>query len=114
MVSAQLLHAPASAERARAFFGMTDPLILKAIWYHNTGCAPMDLLMKLLFVADCIEPNRRAFPALTKIRELSTRDLNAAVLEVYQSKLDYIRIKGYDEHPDTARAMAAFGKNVSE
>ena len=106
-VSAQLLHAPASAERARAFFGMTDPLIGKAIWHHNTGCVPMDLLSKLLFVADCIEPNRRIFPALSEIRRLSALDLDAAVLEVFQSKLDYIRLKGYPEHPDTARAFAA-------
>jgi len=67
----------------------------------------MDLLSKLLFVADCIEPNRRIFPALSEIRRLSALDLDAAVLEVFQSKLDYIRLKGYPEHPDTARAFAA-------
>lgn len=112
--SVQLLHAPASAERARAFFGMTDPFILRAIWYHNTGCTPMDILLKLLFVADCIEPNRRMFPALSTIRELSMRDLDAAVLKIYQTKLDYIHLKGYSEHPDTARAMIAHMKSVSE
>jgi HD superfamily phosphohydrolase YqeK len=68
----------------------------------------MDLLTKLLFVADCIELNRKAFPALLRIRELAKRDLDAAVVEVFQSKLDYIRSKGYTEHPDTARALSAF------
>lgn len=105
-----LLHAPASAERARAFYGVTDPEILRAIWYHNTGCTPMSLLAELLFVADFTEPSRRMFPALGTIRRLAMIDLRAAVREVYETKLEYMHAKGIEAHPDTANVLAAFSR----
>lgn len=115
--STALLHAPASAAMARAVYGVTDPEILHAIRYHNTGSVPMSLLDKLLCVADMTEPGRKDFaeePGIEALRALSMRDLDEAVRQTFQRKLLHIQIRGQQAHPDTAAALAALEKEAME
>ncbi len=103
----ELLHAPASAAMARAVYGVTDPEVLRAVWYHNTGRPGMTLLDKLLCLADMTEPNRKPEPAVDAIRALSEKDLDAAVLAMLRRKLELVLERGREAHPDTAAALAA-------
>ncbi len=106
----ELLHAPASAAMARAVYGVTDPEILRAIWYHNTTRIGMSQLDKLLCLADMIEPSRKPQPWLPNLRLLAMQDLDAALLEMLRRKLAFIQLRGKDAHPDTAASLAAIDK----
>lgn len=105
--STALLHAPVGAAMARAEYGVTDPDVLHAIRYHNTGCVPMRLLDKLLYLADMTEPSRRSLPWLEALRAQMLEDLDGALVQAMRHKLDYILARGGDVHPDTSSALEA-------
>jgi len=52
-----LRHGPASAARAAAE-GETDRGILDAVRYHSVGWADWDMVGRVLYCADCLEPGR--------------------------------------------------------
>ena len=56
-----------------ARFGEPEAVCM-AIYWHTTGKADMDLLSKVLYLADYIEPSRR-LPGLSKLRKLAYEDL---------------------------------------
>lgn len=106
--TAALLHAPAGAAMARAIYGVTDPEILHAIRYHNTGTTYMGILDRLLFVADMSEPGRKDFDWMEPLRALAVEDLDEAVREAMRIQLRHIENGGKKLlHPDTAAALAA-------
>ncbi len=112
--SVALLHAPASMAMARAVYGVTDPEILRAIRYHNTGHAPMEMLDKLLFVADMIEPGRKEYPWTEGLRRMAQEDLDAAVLAVMRLKLEHLARQGKAAHPDTDAAAEALSIEMKD
>jgi len=105
MESRELLHAPVSAQVARAVYGVTDPDVLRAIWYHNTGAIPMHTLDKLLCVADMTEPSRRTNEKISRLRKLAMSDLDEAARETLRLKLAHVRQQGRRAHPDTEAAI---------
>lgn len=110
----ELLHAVAGMAMARSVYGVTDPDILHAIRYHNTGCAQMGILDRMLYVADMCEPGRPNRPWMKRLRLLSMEDLDEATRFALQIKLDNIQKWGQDAHPDTAAALAAMEKIIGE
>lgn len=105
-----LLHAPASAALARQLYGVTDPEILDAIWYHNTGSTHMGMLSKLLYLADMTEPCRHGYPWLKGLRQQSYINVDAAVQRAMSITLQSLTSRGKPAHPDTAAAYAAIGR----
>ena len=75
--SENLLHGPVGAVVAEREFGVRDPNVLSAIRCHTTGKVGMLPLDMIVYLADKIEPSRRSYPALEKVRELAQSD-NAA------------------------------------
>lgn len=59
---AELRHGPASAARAKAE-GETDRGVLDAVRYHSVGLAEWDMVGRVLYCADFLEPGRRALGA---------------------------------------------------
>ena len=57
---------------------ITDEEILTAIRLHTTGAAEMNLLDKIIYVADYIEPGRN-FPGVEDARVIAFSDLDQAV-----------------------------------
>lgn len=53
-----LRHGPASAERARAD-GESDRGVLDAVRYHSIGYAEWDMVGRILYCADYLEPGRK-------------------------------------------------------
>ncbi|MBO4941424.1 MAG: bis(5'-nucleosyl)-tetraphosphatase (symmetrical) YqeK [Clostridia bacterium] len=77
--SRPLIHGPVAEYMARGKFGINDEDVLNAIRYHSTGRVGMSLLEKIIFVADFTEP-RRLYQDSKEVRELSRKDLDAAML----------------------------------
>ena len=85
-----LLHAKAGMVLAEENYGVTDPEILHAIKVHTTGEPSMNMLDKIIYVADYIEPLRCEAPRLDVIRQIAFSDLNQCVAEILYDTLHYL------------------------
>lgn len=90
-----LLHAKAGACLAEEKYEVRNkPEVVNAIRYHTTGRENMELLEKIVFVADYIEPGRRHAPNLPEIRRLAFENLDAAVLRILEDTLKHLKKSG--------------------
>ncbi len=64
-----LLHAKAGYILSKTKYGVEDEKIRHAILVHTTGCPAMNLLDKILFIADYIEPGIEKQANLQQIRK---------------------------------------------
>ena len=71
------LHALTGSMVAERIFGENEAVV-SAICSHTTGKANMDLLQKIIYVADYVEPNRD-FSGVEALRELAFRDIDLAL-----------------------------------
>jgi predicted HD superfamily hydrolase involved in NAD metabolism len=102
----RLLHAPVGAEMLRSEWGITDEEVLDAVRYHVSGAPVMSPLVKVIFVADKIEPARdRHYGGLGLIRAIARTDLDEAVLKLYAWRMSTLVEAGQrvDEQLVTAR-----------
>ena len=93
-----LLHAWLGAELARTEYGIYDTDILDAIRFHTFGSRKMNLLAKIIFVADCIEPDND-FDGVEEIRSKAYNDIDEAIILTFDFTLRYIISKGELIHP---------------
>ncbi len=106
-----VLHAPLSAELARADFGVTDPEVLSAIAKHTLGAGEMSVLDCVLYLADGLEPGRD-YPERAPLTEMAGRDLPGAMRATIESSLRYLSSKHLPLAPQTAAAMRTFGAHT--
>lgn len=92
--SRALLHAAAGCCLARTRFGVLDPDVLNAIRWHTTGKAGMTNLDKVIYLADMIEPNRRVFPDIERIRAAAKRNLDEAMGIAARRTVEYVKARG--------------------
>lgn len=110
-----LLHAKLGAYYAESRFDITDPGILSAILFHTTGRPDMDLLEKIIFVADYIEPNRDRAKNLSELRSLAFKDLDRAVLRIAEDTMTFISLKdGVSMDPKTAEVVEYYKKLLNK
>lgn len=88
-----LIHAYLGAHLARVEYGVEDEEIIAAIYYHTTGEDDMELLTKIIYVADTIEPNRTQVGVDT-LRELAFKDLDATLIKCIDATVRHIINKG--------------------
>ncbi len=100
----RLLHAYVGAHLAKEEFGVADPEIFDAIYYHTTGKRDMSLLCKIIFLADMIEPGRRNLEFLDEIRRMAYIDLDRAIIMEFDSTIAYVIKMERLLHPDTIKA----------
>lgn len=103
--SSALLHSVVGAKVAEERYGMTDPSVLEAIRYHNTGCAGMSRLAMCVCLADSIEPLRKSYPLLDKVRSLSEQSLERALLLSLEGTAEYVTSRGKYLHPRTQETI---------
>lgn len=96
----RLLHGPLGACMAQSEFDIYDPEVLDAIRYHTTGKANMSLLSKIVYIADYIEPGRD-FEGVDQLRELTCRDMDAAIIQGIDFTICDLVEQGKTIHPDT-------------
>jgi len=108
-----VLHAPLSAQLARAQFGVDDEEILSAISKHTLGCGEMSALDCVLYLADALEPGRD-FPERAGLAALAQHDLRQAMRATIGSTLRYLTQRRLPVAPQTAAAMQRFGISPME
>ena len=86
-----LIHAKLGAVLAKKEYDINDEEILHAISVHTTGAPRMNLLDKIIFVADYIEPNRNKAKNLGKIRALAFENLDVCMLSILEDTLLYLK-----------------------
>ena len=98
------LHALTGSLVAERLFGENDAVV-QAVRHHTTGKADMNLLEKIIYVADYMEPNRN-FPGVETLRELAFSDLDAAVKMGLTMTLELLKQQGKAVSPESLEALA--------
>lgn len=98
------LHALTGSLVAERLFGENESVV-QAIRYHTTGKANMNLLEKIIYVADYMEPNRD-FPGVEQLRELAFLDLDAALKLGLTMTLNLLNQRGSEVSPESREALA--------
>ena len=96
------LHGKTAAAIAKDVYGAPDDVV-HAIAYHTTGCAQMNLLDKIVYMADYIEENR-TFEGVKTARKLAARSLDQALLYGMNASLRELVQRGKLIQLDTVRA----------
>lgn len=98
---------------AVAFFevGICDENILEAIRFHTTGRHGMSRLLKIIYLADCIEPSRN-YPGVDELREISRTSLDAACLASIDKTIKFLISKRAEVHTDTLEARNSLIRGV--
>lgn len=79
-------------------YGIEDFEILNAIKYHTTGKANMNLLEKIIYIADYIEPTRKYFKGLDKARYLAYKNIDKAMEYILENTIKFNEEKGREIH----------------
>ncbi|MCK0471626.1 bis(5'-nucleosyl)-tetraphosphatase (symmetrical) YqeK [Halalkalibacter sp. APA_J-10(15)] len=106
----ELLHAPCGAYYVKEEQGITDEDVLNAIRYHTTGRVGMNLLEKVVFLADYIEPNRQ-FPGVDVVREIAKVDLEGAIIQALENTIVFLMTRRQLIYPET---MATYNDLITK
>ena len=101
-VSPELLHAKMGAFFAKYEYGVSDPVILKAILKHCTGDVDMTPLELSVFTADFCEPFRDHRPigrTLHSIRMMGYEDLTKAAWMATDCTIQYLKTMEWSIDP---------------
>ena len=98
------LHALTGSLVAQRVFGENDAVV-DAIRCHTTGKADMNLLQKIIYVADYVEPNRD-FPGVDQLRHLAYTDITKALKLGLQNTLDLLHQQEREISPESQEALA--------
>ena len=98
------LHALTGSLVAERIFG-ENPRVVAAIRSHTTGKANMNVLEKIIYIADYMEPNRD-FPGVEELRELAYTDLDKALRWGLENTLAMLKQQGSQVSPASQEALA--------
>lgn len=91
----ELWHGPAAAARAKAE-GETDRGVLDAVRYHSLGLAEWDMVGRVLYCADYLEPGRTFDEAArAELAALFPRDVAGVLRAVARARLTYLARSGW-------------------
>jgi HD superfamily phosphohydrolase YqeK len=100
---AELRHGPASAARAKAE-GETDRGVLDAVRYHSTGLAEWDMVGRVLYCADFLEPGRERQPEdRGTLSARFPKDSGGVLREVARARIGYAVASGWPLPDPTVR-----------
>lgn len=99
----ELRHGPAAAARAKAE-GETDRGVLDAVRYHSLGLAEWDMVGRVLYCADYLEPGR-SFDERerTELAQRFPADPAGVLREVARRRLDHLIQSGWSLPEPTVR-----------
>ncbi len=99
----ELRHGPASAARAKAE-GEIDRGVLDAVRYHSVGLAEWDMVGRILYCADYLEPGRAFEPERREnLARRLPRDVTGVLREVARGRLQHIVSSGWPIPDPTIR-----------
>ena len=97
------LHALTGSYAARQIFGENDAVV-SAIRSHTTGKPAMNLLEKIIYVADYMEPNRD-FPGVEELRYWAYTDIDKALKLGLTMTLDMLKSQKRQISPASESAL---------
>ena len=98
------LHALTGSLVAKHLFAENEAVV-QAIRHHTTGKANMNLLEKIIYVADYMEPNRN-FPGVEELRKMAFSDLDGALKLGLTMTLNLLNQQGSEVSPESREALA--------
>ena len=104
------LHALTGSLVAKRIFGENDAVV-RAIRSHTTGKADMNMLEKIIYVADYMEPNRD-FDGVEELRVLAHTDIDKALKLGLEMTLSMLRQQGREISPESQEALAWLAAKV--
>lgn len=99
----KLLHAKTGAVIAEHVFG-ENPAVCDAIKWHTTGKADMNLLEKIIYLADYMEPNR-AFEGVEELRSLTEQNLDSALYLGLKMTMEQLKSNRRDIDKNSSAAL---------
>ena len=105
------LHALTGSLVADRIFGENEAVV-SAICSHTTGKADMNLLEKIIYVADYMEPNRD-FPGVEKLREIAFADMDKALRLGLEMTLEHLKRQGSEVSPESREALAWLDRRLA-
>ncbi len=99
----KILHAYTGSLVAKRIFGENDA-VAEAIRTHTAGEENMNLLQKIIYVADYMEPNRN-FEGVEELRRLAYEDIDKALKMGLIWATDILRQQGREISPDSLACM---------
>lgn len=104
-----LLHAKIGADMTKKIFGFSEEMA-QAILAHTTGIPNMDLLSKILFIADRTSSERN-FPDINYLNSLLDKNIDEAVLYILDKKIQLQIEKKQTMHINTVITRNELLKN---
>lgn len=98
-----LIHAKLGAYLAEHEYNIADTAVVEAIAWHTTGKPAMNMLEKIIYVADFIEPLRREIPSLAGVRNAAFSHIDKAVALAADATVSYLRDRGAEIDPITIK-----------
>ena len=109
-----LLHGKVGAHYCKSKYNIYDEQVAHAISVHTTGCPDMNLLDKIIFVADYIEPGRDKQPRLDVIRYMAFTDLDLCVYLILEDSVNYLNSNPDMVDPTTIDTFNFYKKYIEE
>jgi HD superfamily phosphohydrolase YqeK len=111
---AQLRHGPASAARAKAD-GETDRGVLDAVRYHSLGLAEWDMVGRVLYCADYLEPGRESKREWrSELARRFPRNPGEVLREVASARVNRLIASGWPIPEPTFRFWNSLAATASE
>ncbi len=107
--SPKIYHQISGAHFAGQYFKIKDVDILNSIRYHTTGRCGMNLLEKITFLADTLEPGRD-FAGIGQMREAAKTDIDFAMYLTLKRQISYIKERGLNMNPQTLKAYEYYAE----
>jgi len=82
-------------------FDISDEIILNAVRSHTIGSTRMNIVDRILYISDKVEPSRD-YGDSRRLRKLSLDNIDLGLLEVYKSNIMYVINNNNSLHPDTS------------
>lgn len=108
----ELWHGPVGSILIEREYGISDPEIRNAIYYHTTGRAHMSKIEMIVFLADYIEPGRN-FPGIEEVRETAQQDLIYSCWMVSRNTINYLMQKNATIYPETFHAYNDLTRRIN-
>lgn len=97
------LHQLTGSLVAERIFGENEAVV-SAVRHHTTGKADMNLLEKIIYVSDYMEPCRD-FPGVERLRELAYSDIDEALKLGLVMTLEHLKNQGSEVSPESREAL---------
>lgn len=98
-----IIHADIGAEVAREYYHV-DEDIYRAIQYHTIGNKDMDILAKIVFVADKVGRESLSLE-MQEIKRVAYENIDEAIYRFLLMQKEKLKNKGRSLHPDTIQLL---------